>query len=104
MTWDMPLKENCPVCNSFLLKHNLKNGRFVTHCSNEACSTRQNEKTNEKKPAKRTPVKAGEKGEEKLKTTKKTTKKATKKTTKKSTAAAEGAKKKKSADSDVAEN
>lgn len=104
MTWDMPLKEKCPVCNSFLLKHNLKNGRFVTHCSNEACSTRQNEKTNEKKPAKRTPVKAGEKGEEKLKTTKKTTKKATKKTTKKATAAAEGAKKKKSADSDAAEN
>ncbi len=41
MTWDMPMKENCPVCQSFMLKHNMKNGRFTTHCSNDACSTRQ---------------------------------------------------------------
>lgn len=41
MTWDMPLKENCQTCGSFMLRHNLKNGRFSTLCSNELCETRQ---------------------------------------------------------------
>ncbi len=40
MTWDIPLKENCQTCGAFLLRHNLKNGRFSTLCSNEACETR----------------------------------------------------------------
>jgi DNA topoisomerase-1 len=40
MTWDIPLKENCPTCGAFMLRHNLKNGRFSTLCSNEACVTR----------------------------------------------------------------
>lgn len=40
MTWDIPLKENCQTCGAFLLRHNLKNGRFSTLCSNEACVTR----------------------------------------------------------------
>jgi DNA topoisomerase-1 len=41
MTWDMPLKENCQTCGAFMLRHNFKNGRFSTLCSNEACVTRQ---------------------------------------------------------------
>jgi DNA topoisomerase-1 len=41
MTWDMPLKENCQTCGAFMLRHNLKNGRFSTLCSNEVCVTRQ---------------------------------------------------------------
>lgn len=40
MTWDIPLKENCQTCGAFMLRHNLKNGRFSTLCSNEACATR----------------------------------------------------------------
>lgn len=49
MTWDMPLKENCQTCGSFMLRHNLKNGRFNTLCSNEGCETRQSNEA-EKKP------------------------------------------------------
>lgn len=40
MTWDIPLKENCQTCGAFMLRHNLKGGRFSTLCSNEACVTR----------------------------------------------------------------
>jgi len=40
MTWDIPLKENCPSCGAFMLRHNLKNGLFSTLCSNETCVTR----------------------------------------------------------------
>ncbi|GMA99775.1 type I DNA topoisomerase [Pelosinus sp. IPA-1] len=40
MTWDMPLKENCQTCGAFMLRHNFKNGRFSTLCSNESCITR----------------------------------------------------------------
>ena len=40
MTWDVPLKENCPICGAFMLRHNLKNGLFNTLCSNETCVTR----------------------------------------------------------------
>lgn len=40
MTWDMPLKENCQTCGAFMLRHNFKNGRFSTVCSNESCITR----------------------------------------------------------------
>ena len=36
----MPLKENCEVCGAFMLKHNYKNGRFITYCSNEECTSR----------------------------------------------------------------
>jgi DNA topoisomerase-1 len=39
MTWDMPLKENCQTCGAFMLRHNFKNGRFSTLCSNESCTT-----------------------------------------------------------------
>lgn len=41
VTWDMPLKENCPTCGAFMLKHNYKNGRFITYCSNALCETRK---------------------------------------------------------------
>ena len=40
VSWDMPLKENCEVCGAFMLKHNYKNGRFITYCSNEECTSR----------------------------------------------------------------
>lgn len=48
MIWDMPLKENCQTCNSFMVKHHFKNGRSVVMCSNEACETRAQEKKNDK--------------------------------------------------------
>ncbi|SFL71942.1 type I DNA topoisomerase [Pelosinus propionicus] len=41
MTWDIPLKENCQACGAFMLRHNLKNGKFNIMCSNESCETRQ---------------------------------------------------------------
>lgn len=41
VTWDLPLNEKCPVCNWFMTKHRFKNGRLVTQCGNEACSTRE---------------------------------------------------------------
>lgn len=40
VSWDMPLKENCEVCGAFMLKHNYKNGRFITYCGNEECTSR----------------------------------------------------------------
>lgn len=43
VTWDTPLQETCKTCGSFMTRHNFKNGRFVTMCSNEACPTRQAE-------------------------------------------------------------
>jgi len=43
MTWDIPLKENCQTCGAFMLRHNLKNGKFNIICSNESCQTRQND-------------------------------------------------------------
>lgn len=60
MTWDIPLKENCQTCGAFMLRHNLKNGRFSTLCSNEACVTR--------------PIVAEKKVADKAKKTKATTK------------------------------
>jgi DNA topoisomerase-1 len=44
VTWDMPLKETCKTCGSFMVRHNFKNGRFVTMCSSESCPTRAAEK------------------------------------------------------------
>ncbi|MEN6413204.1 MAG: type I DNA topoisomerase [Veillonellales bacterium] len=41
VTWDVPLLESCQTCGSFMTRHNFKNGRFVTICSNDACPTRQ---------------------------------------------------------------
>ena len=43
MTWDIPLKENCQTCGAFMLRHNLKNGKFNIICSNESCQTREND-------------------------------------------------------------
>lgn len=40
-TWDMPLKENCPVCGAYMIRHKYKNGGFATICSSESCSSRQ---------------------------------------------------------------
>lgn len=40
VTWDTPLKETCPACGAFTLRHNYKNGRFLLYCSNDACETR----------------------------------------------------------------
>lgn len=49
MTWDTPLKEYCQVCGAFMLRHNLKDGKFNLTCSNETCETRQ-EKVNRSIP------------------------------------------------------
>ena len=46
-TWDTPLKETCPECGSFLLKHHYKNGRTLTYCSNDVCKTREGSPINE---------------------------------------------------------
>lgn len=35
-SWDMPLKENCPVCGSFMVQKSLGRSRFKT-CSNKEC-------------------------------------------------------------------
>ncbi len=35
MTWDKPLKENCPKCGKSLFKENRRGGK--THCLNEGC-------------------------------------------------------------------
>lgn len=43
VSWDMPLKEVCQTCGAFMVRHNFKNGRFVTMCSSEACPTREKE-------------------------------------------------------------
>lgn len=97
VSWDMPLKENCAVCGSFMLKHNYKNGRFITYCSNEGCESRVDHPIN--KELEKSKKKLQEKSEvkeneatikvESKKTTKKATKKpaakATKKTTRKKT-------------------
>lgn len=40
VTWDMPLKETCKECGSFMQRHQYKNGRVVLYCSDEACSSR----------------------------------------------------------------
>jgi len=41
VTWDMPLKEQCKECGSFLVRHNFQRGRFVVRCSNGECPTLQ---------------------------------------------------------------
>ncbi len=46
VTWDMPLKETCEKCGSFLLKHHYKNGRALLYCSNDACESRVNHPIN----------------------------------------------------------
>lgn len=55
VSWDMPLKENCQSCGSLMVRHNIKNGRFITMCSSETCPTRQTEKS--KKPVEATKTK-----------------------------------------------
>jgi DNA topoisomerase-1 len=47
MTWDMPLKENCQTCGTFMVRHKFKNGRSIPLCSNETCPTRAAEKKTE---------------------------------------------------------
>lgn len=54
VTWDMPLKDNCQTCGSFMVRHNFKNGRFITMCGSEACPTRQQEEQAKKEKAKKT--------------------------------------------------
>ena len=39
-TWDTPLKENCPECGCFKVRHNFRKDRFTIWCGNEKCSTR----------------------------------------------------------------
>ncbi|QJW49068.1 type I DNA topoisomerase [bacterium BFN5] len=46
VTWDIPLKDACPTCGSLQLRHNYKNGSFITYCNNEQCPTRENSPIN----------------------------------------------------------
>lgn len=39
-TWDTPLKDTCPECGSFKVRHNFRKDRFTIWCGNEACTTR----------------------------------------------------------------
>lgn len=47
-TWDMPLKDNCSVCGSYMVRHKYKNGGFTTVCSNESCTSRNLHENKEK--------------------------------------------------------
>ncbi|WP_371371272.1 type I DNA topoisomerase [Sporomusa aerivorans] len=47
-SWDLPLKENCPVCGAYMVRHKYKNGGFVSICSNETCLSRQSSEAKEK--------------------------------------------------------
>ena len=40
MSWDIPLDENCPKCNHYLLLKKMKSGD-VKKCSNESCDYSQ---------------------------------------------------------------
>ena len=82
MTWDVPVKDNCPICGWTMFKKPGK-GAKKPYCINEACSnfTPEEKRGGWKKPAATTEA-TEEKAEEK-KTAKKT---AAKKTTKKSAA------------------
>ena len=73
VSWDMPLKENCKTCGSFMLKHNYKNGRFITYCSNDECETRVDHPINKEleKLKKKAEAKEISKEEENLSETKK---------------------------------
>ena len=41
VTWDIPLKDACQTCGGLMLRHNYKNGRFITYCNNEKCPSRE---------------------------------------------------------------
>ncbi|HEY3426151.1 MAG TPA: type I DNA topoisomerase [Negativicutes bacterium] len=41
MIWDTPLPDHCQTCGSFMVRHNSKNGSFITLCGNGACPTHQ---------------------------------------------------------------
>ncbi|MDU2066362.1 MAG: type I DNA topoisomerase [Sporomusaceae bacterium] len=68
MTWDEPLAQTCATCSSIMVRRRFKKG-FIIQCSNEDCTTREQEK---KKPKKSVSAATKE-------STKKTTKKSTKK-------------------------
>lgn len=46
VTWDIPLSDACQTCGALMLRHNYKNGRFITYCNNEGCPTRENSPIN----------------------------------------------------------
>lgn len=68
-TWDTPLKDTCPTCNAFKVRHNFKQGRFTILCGNPACATNQG-KT--EKPSAKTAGKTKSAGKGAAKTRKKT--------------------------------
>ena len=76
MTWDVPVKDNCPVCGWTMFKKPGK-GAKKPYCINEACSnfTPEEKRGGWKKPAAASAEGTEEKAEEK-KTAKKTSKKA----------------------------
>lgn len=39
MIWDAPLKETCPTCGSFMVRHRFKSGGWNKICSNNECPT-----------------------------------------------------------------
>ena len=52
MIWDAPLKENCPTCGFFMVRHRFKSGGWNKICGNPECPTNaKKEKEAEKEVA-----------------------------------------------------
>ncbi len=89
MTWDIPVKDDCPVCGQTMFKKSGK-GFKRPFCVNEKCS---NFTPEEKRGGYQKKAKDGEEKKDAEKTTKKTTKTAAKTTAKKTAKKSEGEKK-----------
>jgi len=89
MTWDIPVKDDCPVCGQTMFKKSGK-GFKRPYCINEKCS---NFTPEEKRGGYQKKTAAAEEKKDAGKSTKKTTKSAAKTTAKKTTKKAEGEKK-----------
>lgn len=57
MSWDMPSKESCPVCGSFMLQK-FVGKKMVLKCSNEKCETNKETQEKSEKSSKQT-IKTG---------------------------------------------
>jgi len=84
MSWDLPVSEVCPHCNTQMSKKELKNGGSILICPNQTCPAKpQREKKTQTKTAKVQVSKKAAKSAAKKKTgAKSTAKSTTKKTTK----------------------
>ena len=52
VTWDMPIKENCPICRHFMVRRGFKHGGSVAVCGNGDCTTHKKEAGDKKIPSK----------------------------------------------------